>query len=283
MMSRARAFTLIELLVVIGVVSLLVGILVPSLAAARESARSVKCSSNLRQMGIAWAAYAGDHRDRVMPLAYWSAGDIGTGPQVFWWGTHGSPTSAPDFSRGFLSPYMSAGLHEGSVFECPSQAWGTYRPQGPSRSITSTYGYNGYYLSPGKTPGWGDGIGHRPWQRLASIEMPSTLLVFADTLLPSAGAALPGNTALLDPPLLFDAGSWRVNPSPTSAFRHERRGPGSLGACVGVFADGHVARSRASAEWLVSVSQGVGSISGVDGMSPGYVPDWQLWRASAPR
>jgi prepilin-type N-terminal cleavage/methylation domain-containing protein len=65
----SHAFTLVELLVVIGIIAVLVGILLPTLARARESARRTSCLSNLRQVGMAMRFYAYDNRDQV-PLGY---------------------------------------------------------------------------------------------------------------------------------------------------------------------------------------------------------------------
>ncbi len=56
------AFTLIELLVVIAIISLLVTILMPSLARVRDLARAALCLSNQRNCGTAFQAYASDHR-----------------------------------------------------------------------------------------------------------------------------------------------------------------------------------------------------------------------------
>ncbi|MEM1011710.1 MAG: type II secretion system protein [Planctomycetota bacterium] len=56
----ARGFTLVELLVVIGIISLLVSILLPTLSRARDSARNIQCANNLRQVGIAFMGYQND-------------------------------------------------------------------------------------------------------------------------------------------------------------------------------------------------------------------------------
>ena len=58
MMKSKKAFTLIELLVVVAIIALLIAILLPSLARAREMARRSMCASNLRQIGLAMIQYA---------------------------------------------------------------------------------------------------------------------------------------------------------------------------------------------------------------------------------
>lgn len=122
------AFTLVELLVVIGIIALLISILLPALNRARESAQSVACASNLRQMGIGIQFYCNDHKgfyptidtaNNGTPYAFWAA-LLHNGGYVNI-ASDGGPLSAPT----------------GGVLRCPSRTY----PEGWNPSIASVLWY----------------------------------------------------------------------------------------------------------------------------------------------
>jgi prepilin-type N-terminal cleavage/methylation domain-containing protein/prepilin-type processing-associated H-X9-DG protein len=114
-----NGFTLLELLVVIAVSALLVGILLPSLNAAREQAKSVYCLNNLRQMAIAANSYV-NNNDDYYPIAYYTEKVDGIRYYHSW-----DFTSYKDWSESPAEEIVEPGLlWEGKTIEkiqqCPS-------------------------------------------------------------------------------------------------------------------------------------------------------------------
>ena len=75
---QRRGFTLIELLVVIAIIAILAAILFPVFAKAREKARQITCTSNEKQLGLAFLQYVQDY-DETYPSTYcngWGQHDL---------------------------------------------------------------------------------------------------------------------------------------------------------------------------------------------------------------
>ncbi|GAG45738.1 unnamed protein product, partial [marine sediment metagenome] len=116
--AAGRAFTLIELLVVVAIVTLLVSILLPALGHAREHGKRVRCTSNLRQIAVAWQMYLDDGTNWVFP-AYIDNIQWFYGGKVEIYAVPGGGILNPRPLNRYLSldPY---GNRAAQVFHCPS-------------------------------------------------------------------------------------------------------------------------------------------------------------------
>ena len=115
-LNRRRAFTLIELMIVIAIIGVLVGLLMPTLGKARESARRATCLSNLRQVHQSFLLFAEEYDGRV-PIGYRA---IQGKPVKQFNSMIYSGTSQKFCLFGML--YQSGYLKQPEVFYCPSNS-----------------------------------------------------------------------------------------------------------------------------------------------------------------
>lgn len=165
----AAAFTLIELLVVVAIIALLIAILLPSLAKAREVSRTVVCGSNQRQLHMAVTFFANDH-DRYMPKAWFNNGPVWNGSNdrnqwSYTWGNWGW-----DYT---LWKYVGGSTNK-QVYQCPADRETTTRY--PTYAATQYEQFPGSYrLNISNLP-----RGPYDAMRIDNLKMPYRAIEFLD-------------------------------------------------------------------------------------------------------
>ena len=150
-----RGFTLIELLVVVSIIGLLIALLLPAVQAAREAARRIQCTNNLKQIGLATHNYI--ESMGVLPFGQ------GPEPTNGWNGWSAHSMMLPYLEQPVLFDSINFSIPDGSapglnanttsqgvnlnVFACPSDV----------DRLTSPQGHNNYTGCTGSTPNMKDG------------------------------------------------------------------------------------------------------------------------------
>ena len=162
---KSLSFTLIELLIVIAIIAILAAMLLPALNSARDTAKAIGCTNNLKQTGLVSMSYSSDNNDWIVPAKDTTAAGAGT-PWNELLVPHGAVFYGTDSKRTV------------GTFVCPSEpkkfGWGT-----------EEYRYTHFIINARLSgrPHDNDSYNDNRWNRMSNIKIPTQVIFFADSLL----------------------------------------------------------------------------------------------------
>jgi prepilin-type N-terminal cleavage/methylation domain-containing protein/prepilin-type processing-associated H-X9-DG protein len=181
--GSSSGFTLVELLVVIGIIALLIAVLMPALSGARRNAAKVKCLSNLRQIGLAFSLYAGEHKEFWPVAVHEKTSAVFPVPEERRW----YDLVAKYIASAKVDKAMDiAAIRERSViWGCPDWHKEHFDPNNPTDVLRPGYGMNYYptYFVDGDVKGLAYMTGaNGRYPRVTKYSNPSQRLLLADSV-----------------------------------------------------------------------------------------------------